>query len=43
MEHGRLTELGSHEQLLAQGGTYSRLYQLQFGEAVEMPGFEGTA
>jgi subfamily B ATP-binding cassette protein MsbA len=43
MEQGRLTELGSHEQLLAQGGTYSRLYQLQFGEAVEMPGFEGTA
>jgi hypothetical protein len=24
--------LGSHEELLARGGTYSRLYQLQFGE-----------
>ena len=32
MEHGRITELGSHEELLARGGTYSRLYQLQFGE-----------
>jgi len=32
VEHGRITELGSHEELLARGGMYSRLYQLQFGE-----------
>jgi subfamily B ATP-binding cassette protein MsbA len=32
VEHGRVTELGSHEELLARGGMYSRLYQLQFGE-----------
>jgi subfamily B ATP-binding cassette protein MsbA len=32
LEHGRITDLGSHEELLARGGTYSRLYQLQFGE-----------
>jgi subfamily B ATP-binding cassette protein MsbA len=32
MEHGRITELGTHEELLASGRTYSRLYQLQFGE-----------
>jgi subfamily B ATP-binding cassette protein MsbA len=32
LEHGQITELGSHEELLARGGTYSRLYQLQFGE-----------
>jgi subfamily B ATP-binding cassette protein MsbA len=51
IERGCLTELGSHEELLARGGTYSRLYQLQFGEdealvgagEVESAGVEGTA
>jgi subfamily B ATP-binding cassette protein MsbA len=42
LESGRITELGSHEELLAHGGTYSRLYQLQFGEA-SVEGLEGTA
>jgi subfamily B ATP-binding cassette protein MsbA len=42
VEHGRITELGSHEQLLAMGGMYSRLYQLQFGDA-GANGMEGTA
>jgi subfamily B ATP-binding cassette protein MsbA len=32
VEHGRITELGNHEELLARGGMYCRLYQLQFGE-----------
>jgi subfamily B ATP-binding cassette protein MsbA len=32
MEHGEITEMGSHEELLAHGGTYNRLYNLQFGE-----------
>ena len=32
MEMGRITEMGTHDELLAQGGTYSRLYNLQFGE-----------
>jgi subfamily B ATP-binding cassette protein MsbA len=32
MEDGRITQMGSHDELLAQGGTYSRLYHLQFGE-----------
>lgn len=32
LEAGRITEEGSHEQLLALGGTYARLYALQFGE-----------
>ncbi len=52
MEHGRITELGSHEQLIAQGGMYRRLYQLQFGEGdlamvetgeAAVVGVEGTA
>jgi subfamily B ATP-binding cassette protein MsbA len=33
MEQGRITEMGSHEELLAMGGMYQRLYNLQFGEA----------
>ncbi len=51
VEHGCITELGSHEELLALGGMYSRLYQLQFGEDevlvgagdVGAAGLEGTA
>jgi ATP-binding cassette, subfamily B, bacterial MsbA len=31
LEHGVVTELGTHEELIARGGTYSRLYRLQFG------------
>ena len=38
MEHGRITELGSHEELLEQGGMYSRLYNLQFGDDEIQPG-----
>jgi len=43
MEAGRITELGSHEELLAQNGTYNRLYHLQFGEADLALAAEGTA
>ena len=31
LEGGCITEVGNHEQLLANGGMYSRLYALQFG------------
>jgi ATP-binding cassette, subfamily B, bacterial MsbA len=45
MEEGRITELGSHEELLARGGTYSRLYHLQFGagDLALVEAGEGTA
>jgi subfamily B ATP-binding cassette protein MsbA len=35
MEHGRIVEQGTHEQLLAQGGMYANLYRLQFAVAEE--------
>jgi subfamily B ATP-binding cassette protein MsbA len=31
MEHGQITEMGSHDELMAKSGTYRRLYNLQFG------------
>jgi subfamily B ATP-binding cassette protein MsbA len=37
MEHGAITELGSHDELMANSGTYQRLYNLQFGEADVVP------
>ena len=30
LEHGRITQMGRHADLLAQGGTYARLHALQF-------------
>jgi subfamily B ATP-binding cassette protein MsbA len=30
MEAGRIVEEGTHDELLALGGTYKRLYDLQF-------------
>ena len=33
MEHGRVVEHGTHEELLAAGGAYERLYASQFGAA----------
>ncbi len=30
MEAGRITQIGDHEELMRQGGTYKRLYELQF-------------
>ena len=34
MEHGSIVEQGSHEELLAAGGAYARLYASQFAAAV---------
>lgn len=35
MEGGRITEMGSHAELLARGGQYKRLYELQFADEEE--------
>ena len=32
MDRGRVVDEGRHEELLARGGTYARLYELQFSE-----------
>ncbi|WP_375389112.1 ABC transporter ATP-binding protein [uncultured Amnibacterium sp.] len=35
MEHGDIVEQGTHDELLAAGGAYARLYEAQFAGAVE--------
>ena len=35
MEHGRIVEQGTHDELLSRGGMYANLYRLQFSALVE--------
>jgi subfamily B ATP-binding cassette protein MsbA len=35
MDHGHIAEIGTHRELLAHGGVYAHLYQMQFESAVE--------
>lgn len=36
MDKGRIIETGTHDELLALGGTYKMLYELQFADSAEM-------
>lgn len=36
MERGKIIETGTHKELLTKGGTYKRLYELQFAEEEEL-------
>jgi len=37
VDHGRICERGTHQQLLASGGMYTRLHELQFGRIAGAP------
>jgi len=37
MEAGRIIEMGTHAELLAKGGQYRKLYELQFADEEEDP------
>jgi subfamily B ATP-binding cassette protein MsbA len=37
MDAGRIIEMGTHSELLAQGGQYKKLYELQFADEEEFP------
>jgi len=42
MERGRIIQTGTHEELLEKGGTYKRLYELQFAEEDLATNFANT-
>jgi len=38
LEQGRIVQQGTHEQLMAEGGLYRRLYEVQFRDAADLNG-----
>ena len=36
MDHGDVVEQGTHEELLARGGTYAKLYAAQFDAGMQI-------
>ncbi len=43
LDDGVISEIGTHQELLARGGTYARLYELQFADTDIAPSAAGPA
>ena len=43
LEHGRVAEVGSHDELLTRGGLYARLYHLQYAPQEPAPAAAAAA